>query len=268
MDVVEDSSSVVLPHTSVVIPARNEAQLLPRLLGTVAAARARYERGAAAVEVIVADNASTDDTAAIAHRAGCLVARIEERRIASVRNGGARLASGDTLCFVDGDMQIHPETFNAVDEALDGGRIVAGATGVKLERWSPGIAATYALFMPFVWTLRMDTGVVFCRRDDFERVGGYDERREFCEDVQLLVDLRRLGRSRGERLARLRRVKATVSMRKFDEHGDWHFFTDLLHLLPLMLWRPEASTEFAQRYWYGDQRPPEKPSLKRSNVPR
>jgi len=244
---------------SLVIPAYNEARLLPRLLGTVAAARAAFHLGESAVEVILADNASTDATAAIAHQAGCRVVQVEERRIATVRNGGARSASGDILCFVDADMQVHPETFNAVDEALERGRIVAGATGVRLERWSAGIAVTYALFMPLVWILRMDTGVVFCRREDFEAIGGYDERRLFGEDVQLLVDLRRVGRQRGQRLTRLRTVKAVSSTRKFDEFGDWHYFTELRRLIPLMIWRPQASHEFAERFWYGDQRPPDGP---------
>ncbi len=251
------------PRISLVIPAYNEARLLPRLLGTVAAARAACRLGDSAVEVVVADNGSTDDTVLIAERAGCRVVRVAERRIASVRNGGARSASGDILCFVDADMQVHPETFNAVVRAIDGGRVVAGATGVRVERWSAGIAVTYALFMPLVWALRMDTGVVFCRRADFEAVGGYDERRLFGEDVQLLVDLRRLGRRRGQRLIRLRRVKAVASTRKFDSHGEWHYLTQLVRLVPVMLFRPAASHEFAQRYWYGDQRPPEKPSLER-----
>lgn len=244
-------------RVSVVIPAYNEEELLPKLLATLAEARQRYRWGAERVEIIVADNGSGDGTSAIAKAAGCTVVEVEERRIASVRNGGARRAVGDILCFVDADSEVHPETFNAIDEALAGGRVVAGATGVRLERWSPGIAVTYALLMPLVWALRMDTGVVFCRREDFEAIGGYNERRAFSEDVQLLVDLRRLGRPRGQRLVRLRTVKAVASMRKFDEHGDWHFFTDLLHLLPLMLWRPEASSEYAERYWYGDQRPPD-----------
>lgn len=100
----------------------------------------------------------------------------------------------------------------------------------------------------------MDTGVVFCRRTDFESIGGYDERRLFGEDVQLLWDLLRLGRSRGQRLVRLRRVKAINSMRKFDRWGDWHFLTSILRLLPLLLRRPAASTDFARRYWYGDER--------------
>jgi glycosyltransferase involved in cell wall biosynthesis len=239
-----------------VIPAYNEERLLPRLLQTIAVARERYRYAADAVQVIVADNASTDATVAVAEEYGCEVVSVAERRIAAVRNGGARAAVGGILSFVDADSEIHPETFNAIEDVLAIGRVVAGATGVRLDRWSPGIAATYALYMPFVWAMRMDTGVVFCRRSDFEAVGGYDERRAFGEDVQLLVDLRRVGRKRGQRLTRLTSVKAVASTRKFDRHGDWHYFTEIVRLLPLILWSPKSTNAFAERYWYGDQRPP------------
>ncbi len=241
------------------IPAYNEERLLPALLQTIAVARERYRYGADAVQVIVADNASTDSTAAIAESHDCEVVRVEERRIATVRNGGARHAVGEVLAFVDADTEIHPETFNAIEDALDTGKVVGGATGVRLDRMSPGIAATYALLIPFVWAMRMDTGVVFCRREDFEAIGGYDERRSFAEDVQLLFDLKSVGRNRGQKLTRLRAVKAVASTRKFDTFGDWHYFTELYRLLPLTLRSPDATTEFAERFWYGDQRPPGPP---------
>jgi glycosyltransferase involved in cell wall biosynthesis len=250
-------------RVSLVIPAYNEAELLPRLLDTVDIARRRFRHGADAVEVIVADNASSDATAEIAGHRGCEVVPVDERRIASARNGGARRATGPVLAFVDADMRIHPETFNGIEDALATGKVVAGATGVRLERMSLGIALTYALFMPLVWALRMDTGVVFCRRADFESVGGYDERRFFGEDVQLFVDLRRLGRPRGQRLVRLRSFKAMASCRKFDIHGDWHYFTDLFRLIPLMLHAPGATNRFAEKYWYGNQRPPDSQEVKK-----
>ena len=247
-----------MPLISLVIPAHNEEELLPRLLGTVEEARRRFRLGRDAVELIVGNNASTDRTAQIAADSGCRVVEVEERRIATVRNHAAAAARGSILCFVDADMRIHPETFNAIDECMAAGRHVAGSTGVWLERWSPGIVVTWILFMPFVWALRMDTGVVFCRREDFETVGGYDERRYFGEDVQFFVDLKKLGRGRGQGLVRLRSVKAISSCRKFDSHGDWHYFTELFKLLPLMVKSPNATSEFAERFWYGEQRTPER----------
>ena len=67
------------PRISLVIPAYNEAGFLPRLLDTVAMARGRYDAGPSAVEVIVADNMSTDGTAAMAQSRGCRVATVERR---------------------------------------------------------------------------------------------------------------------------------------------------------------------------------------------
>jgi glycosyltransferase involved in cell wall biosynthesis len=243
-----------VPRFSLVIPAWNEEALLARLLDTVEVARSRYRLGPGAVEVIVADNASTDRTAAVARDHGCTVVRVEKRSIAVARNGGARAARGEVVAFVDADMRIHPETFNAIDAALETGRYVGGATGVRLERWSLGILVTWLLLIPWVVLLRMDTGVVFTRREDFERVGGYEERRSFAEDVALLIALKRLGRSRGQTLARVTSAKALASMRKFDRHGDWHYFWLFAHLGLLMLRKPEALTELVRRYWYEDER--------------
>jgi glycosyltransferase involved in cell wall biosynthesis len=242
------------PAISLVIPARNEEAFLPRLLDSVELARRRFRLGAVAVEVIVADNRSTDATARLARERGCRVVTAEPRCIAAVRNAGARAAAGEMLAFVDADSLVHPETFNAVERALAGGRIAAGATGVRLDRWSPGILAAYLLLVPCAILLRLDTGLVFCRRRDFLAVGGYNERRLFGEDVQFLWDLRRLGRRRGQRLARLRRVKAVASTRKFDRWGEWHYFRLIWRLLPVMLLRPGADSELIRRYWYRDER--------------
>lgn len=239
---------------SLIIPAYNETELLPRLLDTVDEARARFVEGADAVQVIVADNASTDGTGEVAAARGCTVVPVAQRRIATARNGGARAARGQILCFVDADMRIHAETFNVVSATLDRSDVVAGATGVRLERWSLGIALTYAVVVPLVVFTGMDTGVVFCRREDFDAIGGYDESRELAEDVAFLWVLRRLGKTRGQRLIRVTSVKALASMRKFDQYGDWHYFTKIMPAsVPALLW-PAARSKLASRYWYGNDR--------------
>jgi glycosyltransferase involved in cell wall biosynthesis len=242
-----------VPSISLVIPAYNESQLLPRLLDTVDAARARFVGGSDAIEVIVADNASTDETAAIARARGCLVATVRERKIGVARNGGAALATAPVLCFCDADMQIHPDTFNALAAAIADPRVIGGATGVTMERWSAGIALTFAMILPLVWTTGMDTGVVYMRREDFGRSGGFSVERHFAEDVDFLWKLIRLGWPRGQRLRRLRRVKAIASTRKFDRYGDWHYFWKMPRLaLGAIL--PHASDHpTARQYWYDDR---------------
>jgi glycosyltransferase involved in cell wall biosynthesis len=239
----------MMPAISVIIPCHNEAEYLPRLLASIETARHQFAGGAAAIEVIVADNASTDDTAAIAASAGCRVTFAALRRIAAARNAGAAIAQGQILAFVDADSQVHPETFNAVTSSLARPEVVAGTTGATMERWSLGIAVCYAMMVPVVWATRMDVGVVFCRRADFEAVGGYDESLKFAEDVKFLYDLRRVGRHRGARLIRARRAKVIASTRKFDQFGEWHFL-GMLVKAPWYFLNRRAGDAFAERYWY------------------
>ena len=82
---------------SLIIPAHNETKLLPRLLATVDEARRRFVGGADAVEVMVADNASTDGTSKVAAAGGCVVVLVAKRLIAAARNGGARRPGEDPL---------------------------------------------------------------------------------------------------------------------------------------------------------------------------
>jgi glycosyltransferase involved in cell wall biosynthesis len=242
------------PHFSLIIPAYNEEAYLPVLLDSVDAARARYKGGSDDIEIVVADNASTDATADLARSRGCRMAREDRRVIAAVRNTGARHARGHVFVFVDADNIMHPDTFNAIDESLATGKVIAGASGVTMQRMSLGIAVTYALMVPLVWLTRMDTGVVFCRRDDFEAIGGYNEDLLFAEDIQLLWDLMRLGWKQGRKLIRIRSVKATFSTRKFDKHGDWHWLGLLFRFIYATVFSKSSMNKFARKYWYGDQR--------------
>ena len=218
---------------SVIVPAYNEARLLPRLLDSIAIAAARFGRGE--VEIIVADNLSTDTTRRIAESRGCRVVTVAKRRIAAARNGGARAATGEILCFIDADSELHPDTFAEIDNAMRDDGIIAGATGVFLVRRSIGLLLTYLMMIPLLWITGMDTGVVFCRRKDFDAVGGYNENLYVAEDVAFLYALRRRGGPKRQRLARLSGVKALGSTRKFDEQGDWHYFTMLPRFIAIML---------------------------------
>ncbi|MGH9464067.1 MAG: glycosyltransferase, partial [Thermoanaerobaculia bacterium] len=168
-------------------------------------------------------------------------------------NGGARAARSELLCFVDADMRVHPDTFAAIARIMASPRAIGGATGVTLERWSLGLACTYAIFMPMVWLTGMDTGVVFCRRRDFWAVGGYDESRPIAEDVAFLWALRRLGRRRRARLVRATAAKAVASTRKFDRYGDWHYLTRVLPRVLAAGFRPSRMGSFIEDYWYRDR---------------
>jgi glycosyltransferase involved in cell wall biosynthesis len=240
------------PRTSVVIPAYNEEKALPRLLASIAEAARAWSPGT--VETIVADNASTDATARVAASYGARVVPVAKRAIAAARNAGAAAARGEILAFVDADMRIHPGTLRAIDAAMSEEGIVGGATGVTLERWSLGLAATFAVLLPVVWVTKFDTGVVFCRRGDFETIGGYDETLRLAEDVSFLFALRKLGRAHGRRLTRLTQVKAIASTRKFDEHGDWHYFRIFPPALLKLALSGRSALRSIEAYWYEPNR--------------
>ncbi len=247
-----DANTEARPRISLVIPAYNEAAYLPALLDSVEVARNNYRQGAHTIEVIVGNNASTDATASIALERGCQVAHVTERRIASARNGGAALARGDIIAFIDGDSRIHPNTFNVIEEHLTD-HVVVGATSIDPERWSWGIRATWLLATVMTWFMRIDAGVVFCRRTDFIAIGGYDESLDYAEDVQFLIDLKRLGKPRGQRFFRADMAKAITSVRKFDKFGHWHYFTHMPRVAFWMLINRSRAHDFTQRYWYKDR---------------
>lgn len=239
---------------SVIIPAYNEEQYLPRLLDSIEVARSNYSGGPAAVEVIVADNDSTDRTAEVAAAHGARVVRVEKRRIAAARNGGGRAAKGEIVCFIDGDSAVHPQTFDAINRSIESGRYVGGSTGLTLERKSLGLLVTYCLGAPLALITRMDAGVIFCRREDFEAVGGYDESRLYAEDLLFLMALRRLGKNRGQRLTRLPQIKALGCTRKFDQFGDWHYFGMLGHAIKSLVTGNWNDEQLAESYWYNPGR--------------
>ncbi|MBX9787834.1 MAG: glycosyltransferase [Pirellulales bacterium] len=233
------------PVISLVIPAWNEAELLPRLLDSVDTASSRFSGGSRCIEVIVADNDSSDGTAEVARARGCVVATVTKRCIAAVRNGGAAVARGEFLAFADADFRIHPKTFNYIVQLMSCSAYVGGGTGLVMERSSLGIRATLCLVLPPLLLMGLDGGVWFCRRSDFRAIGGYNEQVRVGEDVRFLLALRQLGRQRQprERLATrfaarklgLQPVHAINSSREFDQYGDWHMLCDALVQLSSVL---------------------------------
>ena len=89
-----------LPFVSVVIPAYNEENYLLSCLESI-----RKQDYAGEYEVIVVDNASTDNTAKIALNWGAKVVDESKRSPACARQKGAEVATGELIAFIDADTQ-------------------------------------------------------------------------------------------------------------------------------------------------------------------
>ena len=92
------------PAVSIIIPARDEADFLPRCLDAINA----LESVPGGIESIVVDNDSSDKTPRIAERLGSRVVRAKNGTVARLRNLGAADARANVLGFVDADCSVDP----------------------------------------------------------------------------------------------------------------------------------------------------------------
>lgn len=170
---------------SVVIPALDEADTLPRLLAALDA-----QRGVSP-EVIVADGGSTDGTAEVAAAHGARVVTAPRGRGAQM-NAGAAVAGGEWLLFLHADCR--PTTPDQLRRAVDtlrarGGRRSAGHFALRFERERHDHRFLYRLMEAKSATGRRyaingDQGLLL-RREWFEALGGFDEALPFLEDQRL-----------------------------------------------------------------------------------
>jgi cellulose synthase/poly-beta-1,6-N-acetylglucosamine synthase-like glycosyltransferase len=128
---------------SVVIPARNASQTLPVSL----AALLRSDLAREEWEVIVVDDASTDDTAAVARQFADVVVELPTRRPlgpAYARNRGCDVARGEIIVFVDADVCVHPDTLRRFAELFRADPTVGAAFGsYDANPPAPGLVSQY-----------------------------------------------------------------------------------------------------------------------------
>ena len=175
------------------IPVRNDAARLERCLRSI---RANDGVGSP-VEIVVADNGSTDTSAAVARQSGAKVLSLPNLRLGALRNTGASETSGNVVAFVDADHE------------LDSGWVSA-ATALLADSHVDGVGAEYSPPSPATWVQRsydrlrrhpretevvdwLGSGNLAIRRESFLAVGGFDATLETCEDVDLCRRIRLRG---------------------------------------------------------------------------
>jgi glycosyltransferase involved in cell wall biosynthesis len=186
---------------SFIIPAYNEELELP---ATIAAIRTAAEKidpptdGFAVAnnyEIIVVDDASTDATSQIARDSGAQVVSINRRQIAAARNAGAHAARGDVLFFVDADTRINREhvagALASLNEGCVGGSARVVTDGI-IPLWGRVFVKT---FCTIYFANNLGAGAfLFTTRENFDKIGGFDEQLFIGEEVYFSLALRKLGR--------------------------------------------------------------------------
>lgn len=187
------------PSVSVVMPAYNGRQLLPRSLPPLLDAV-----GDELLEVIVVDDSSSDGSAEWAAEQGARVLHTGGRLGPGAgRNLGARAARGDVLWFVDADVVVHRDAAARVREALreDGEVAVFGsydddppAAGFVSQYMNLRHHYTHHAHAGEASTFWSGCGAV--RREAFLAAGGFDAEgydRPSIEDIDLGYRLRAAG---------------------------------------------------------------------------
>jgi glycosyltransferase involved in cell wall biosynthesis len=180
---------------SIVVPTRDRAEYLRVSIASLLAQQAD-----APFEVIVVDDGSTDDTPAVAERAGAKLIRMTARGPNAARNAGVRAAEAELVLFVDDDIDAPPGWLAAY---LDGARqhpdadAFGGPIRARFEGRAPRSCGREPAPITtldlgaedreaeFVWSANMAV-----RRRAFERVGVFDEDLpQFGEEEEWLMRL-------------------------------------------------------------------------------
>lgn len=177
---------------SFIVPAYNEEALIGRTLDALNSAAQSIGEP---FEIVVADDASSDRTAAIAEARGARLTRVNLRQIAATRNAGAREAIGDKLIFVDADTVVSEQVVRTAIEAMNKGA-AGGGSAVSFDGRLPRYAE---LVHPTLVRLFRATGLacgcfLFCTRRAFEAAGGFDEKLFASEEIAMSRALKRQGR--------------------------------------------------------------------------
>ena len=198
----------ILPLISVVIPALNEVECLPRLVDTL------QEIGSIA-EIIVADGGSADGTREwVLGRQG--ITLIDSPRGKGPQlNAGAARATGDVLLFLHADCQMNSNAWQALESAMAGPQIAGGAFHISFAEKAPsslqlvekGINARTTITR----TATGDQGI-FVRRSTFTGFAGAPDWPLF-EDVELVRRIKKAGRFA------VIKAPLTISGRRYIQNG-------------------------------------------------
>jgi GT2 family glycosyltransferase len=183
-------------RASVIVPARNAADHMGRCVDAV-------WRDGVPVELIVVDDASTDETAALARAGQAHVIALQwHKGPAAARNIGVAASHCEMLIFVDADIEVNVGSIERMIAFLDDHPEFAAVFGSYDD--SPAGPTFVSQYRDLILHFRHQTakgevdtfwsGFAAVRRSAFDAVGGFDEdRQDTVEDIEFGLRLRAAG---------------------------------------------------------------------------
>jgi GT2 family glycosyltransferase len=187
------------PRFTVVIPCYNYGRFLPGAVESVTS------QAAVEVDIVVVDDASTDDTAAVAARLGAADSRVRvvtnPRNLGHVRtfNAGLEIATGEYLVRLDADDLLTPGSLERAAALLEAFPDIGLVYGHPRHFSTPSPPrprvgrASWTVWSGPDWVAERCRRGVNCittpeaviRRSVVDRIGGLDTRLRFAQDMEM-----------------------------------------------------------------------------------
>ena len=241
------------PLVSVIIPAFNEEKELPMTLNAVFRALSAVPEWAAASEVIVCDNNSSDITAQIAEDAGAKVVFEPINQIARARNTGAGVAMAPWLIFIDADTHPSPELFIKLASVLNRKGVIAGGGRFSMSGIDPIASVFLLIFSVWSYLFRFPGGgFLFCSSHAFNQVGQFNTSYFAAEEIFLFRELNKYARQNSKKISMIWTPPIKTSPRKLSLYSP----AEILKLLWKSATRSKATLTDPKEchLWYDGRR--------------
>jgi peptidoglycan/xylan/chitin deacetylase (PgdA/CDA1 family)/GT2 family glycosyltransferase len=251
------SSPQGVAFVSVVIPAYNEEIYLLSCLESI-----KNQDYAGEYEVIVVDNASTDNTAKIARDCGAKVVYESKRSPACARQKGAEVAKGKIIAFIDADTKAPTHWLSTIVWRFLCEREIVALSGPyaycdagKFTKITSYIGNFFSIITDqlFRKVFRKGPAVWGCnfavRRSAFWKVGGFDTNIKFYgEEYELSLRLKKAGK--GCIMPRLFVLTSARRLKRIgivNQYWNWtvDYFTVLFWRTPI----PEKLENWPSKAW-------------------
>lgn len=246
---------MIMHKVSVIIPVLNERYYLEDILLNLKAL------SAPAHEIIVVDGGSSDGTLEQIQQYHVKVIKTKEASRAVQMNEGARVATGNYLCFLHADTTVPRDLVQVIVQTLHQPKIACGGfvsimRGKQNVRWltsllnytkTYGIALLYRPHLFFRRGFRVLFGdqVMFCRKTTFWACGGFNEEFPIMEEIDFCRRIVKYGH-----IKQIHRVVAS-SDRRIAKLG--FFKSHMIYLGVFMMWAFGVSPVYLKK-WYEDVR--------------